>query len=555
MKRTFTLLLLSLSAATLSAQAPDLAAVISRMSANETAFVKELPRFHPRVETYVQRLQPDKELGTTPAGDSYFLGWLDARHGLNEHMFTTQPNWAHRLLQRGEMVYKLQYDPVGFAQMVVPDNGRFDRQHYAFTYVREEFLGTVRCRLFDVLPRKGRQFEGRIWVEDKTDHLVRFDGHYTHGSYTQRFVHFDSWRSNMGPDLWLPAAIYVEESNMPFGLFHQHLQMKGETRFWGYALGAAHQEQEMATMTVESPGAEDQSAIDHDLSPVESQRIWERKAEDDSLERLEAAGLLASAGAVDKVLATVINNLEVTNNLDVQPDVRCRVMLTTPLESFTVGHTIVLNRGLIDVLPDEASLAMVLAHELGHIILGHRLDTRYAFNDRMLFPDEQSFHAFALRHKPEEEEAADAKALELLSHSPYKDKLGNAGLFLRTLALRAPSLPHLAGAHLGNRLANGSHVERMAALLGGAPQLQVGDVRQVAALPLGARVKLDPWSDRVTLLKSSSVALLSAREKMPFEVTPYMPYLTRVTSPETPRTTLADQASPNSSLPVVARVP
>jgi len=544
-----------LCSATLFAQAPDLSAVLDRMSANETQFMGALPRLHPRVETYVQRLQPDKELGATPAGDSYFLGWLDARHGLNEHMFTSQPGWAHRLLQRGEMVYKLQYEPVGFAQMVVPDNGHFDRQHYVFTYVREEFLGAVRCRLFDVLPRKGAHFEGRIWVEDKNDHLVRFDGHYTHGGFSQRFVHFDSWRSNMGPDLWLPAAIYVEESNMPFGLFNAHLQMKGETRFWGYTLGATQREQELATMTVESRGAEDQSAINHDLSPVESQRLWERKAEDDSLERMEAAGLLAPSGAVDKVLATVINNLEVTNNLDVQPEVRCRVMLTTPLESFTVGHTIVLSRGLIDVLPDEASLAMVLAHELGHIVLGHRLDTRYAFNDRMLFRDEQSFHAFALRHTPLEEEAADAKALELLDHSPYKDKLGGAGLFLRALALRAPSLPHLTGAHLGNRLANGSHVERMATLLGGAPQLQVGDVRQVAALPLGARVKLDPWSDRVTLLKTSSVALLSAREKMPFEVTPYMPYLTRVTSSETAGTTLADQVSPNPPLPAVAHLP
>src|SRR5207244_6109737 len=60
------------------------------------------------------------------------------------------------------------------------------------------------------------------------------------------------------------------------------------------------------------------------------------------------------------------NNLEVTNNLDIQPEVRCRVLLTSTLESFTIGHTIVLSRGLIDVLPDEASLATMVAHELGH---------------------------------------------------------------------------------------------------------------------------------------------------------------------------------------------
>ena len=93
-------------------------------------------------------------------------------------------------------------------------------------------------------------------------------------------------------------------------------------------------------------------------------------------------------GEVDKILMTVVNNLEVTNNIELPRPVRTRVMLTSPLETFSVGNTIVVSRGLIDVLPDEASLAMVLSHELAHIVLGHNLGSRYAFNDRMLFSDE-----------------------------------------------------------------------------------------------------------------------------------------------------------------------
>jgi Zn-dependent protease with chaperone function len=81
-------------------------------------------------------------------------------------------------------------------------------------------------------------------------------------------------------------------------------------------------------------------------------------------------GLLAPQGDVETVLETVVNNLEVTNNLDIQPVVRCRVLLTSTLESFTIGHTIVLSRGLIDVLPDEVSLANMRAHEMVHIVLG-----------------------------------------------------------------------------------------------------------------------------------------------------------------------------------------
>ena len=75
--------------------------------------------------------------------------------------------------------------------------------------------------------------------------------------------------------------------------------------------------------------------------------------------RLEQGGFLAPRGPVDDVLDTVVNNLIDAANLNVTA--QCRVLLTTPIETFSIGHTIVISRGLIDVLPDEASLALVLA--------------------------------------------------------------------------------------------------------------------------------------------------------------------------------------------------
>jgi Zn-dependent protease with chaperone function len=232
-------------------------------------------------------------------------------------------------------------------------------------------------------------------------------------------------------------------------------------------------------------------------------------------------------GDVDKILQTVVNNLIITNNLQIIPDVRCRVLLTSPLESFTVGHTIVVSRGLLDVLPDEGSLAMTLAHELSHIALGHRIDTKFAFNDRFFFPDENTFQRMDFGRNPAEEAAADAKAMELLANSPYKDKLANAGLFLKALQTRAPELANLIRPHLGNRMEAGKNI-RMAALLGTAPELEMKRIDQIAALPLGGRVKLDPWSNRLEMMKSKPVVLLSPQEKMPFEVTPFFPYLTRL---------------------------
>jgi hypothetical protein len=38
---------------------------------------------------------------------------------------------------------------------------------------------------------------------------------------------------------------------------------------------------------------------------------------------------------------------------------------------------------------------------------------------------------------------------------------------------------------------------------------------------------MDPWSDKLEMIKSKPVGTIAEREKMPFEVTPFMPYLTR----------------------------
>jgi len=138
------------------------------------------------------------------------------------------------------------------------------------------------------------------------------------------------------------------------------------------------------------------------------------------IDRMERLGLLAPQGDVDKVLETVVNNIEVTNNLNIDPEIRCRVLMTSTLESFTIGHTIVMSRGLIDVLPDEASLATMLAHEMAHVVLGHRIAQQFAFFDRMLFDEKDTFRHFGFARTPEEEQAANAKGAELLRNSPYK---------------------------------------------------------------------------------------------------------------------------------------
>jgi hypothetical protein len=56
----------------------------------------------------------------------------------------------------------------------------------------------------------------------------------------------------------------------------------------------------------------------------------------------------------------------------------------------------------------------------------------------------------------------------------------------------------------------------------------MGRLDQIPALPLGSRITVDPWSDRIEMLKSKPVRRVSASEKMPFEVSPFFPYLKRM---------------------------
>ena len=97
----------------------------------------------------------------------------------------------------------------------------------------------------------------------------------------------------------------------------------------------------------------------------------------------------------------------------------------------------------------------------------------------------QTYNNLGFKHIPEEEAAADKKAIELLNNSPYAQKLDNVGLFLKAIQAHAPQLNALLTAHLGNPLAENGTVTRLSALSTKGPALDNNKLDQVAALPLG----------------------------------------------------------------------
>jgi peptidase M48-like protein len=507
--------------------------IIDRMSQAERGLLTRLKTYHPLIEVYIQNLAPDEARGWVPTDDNYILG---------QFHFDQAPTLRQigRKEKAGLMVRVLGSSAPnigdGFVAMIAPDWRALERKRYEFKYVRREFLGESRCFVFDVKPLResSEGFIGRIWIEDRDYNLVRFNGvnrgaELTLAGMFKRTLsfHMDGWRVNVMPGVWLPSYIYSEETDLNGASSSQkRTRFKSQTRIWGYQAQGPDRTGSLTTIRIDEPNVADTSDAAAQLSPVLSQRRWEQEAEANVLERLEAVGLLAPAGEADKVLETVLNNLVVTNKLVLERPLHCRILLTSPLESFTIGRTIVLSRGLIDVLPDEASLATMLAHELSHVALGHPLiDTKFSFADRLMVADGDLLPALQFRHTPKEEAAADEKVIELLGKSPYRDKLGDAGLFLRVLADRSKQLPRLIQPHIGDYMAANGQMIRLGDLMQQAPPLMPDSLEQIAALQLGARLVVDPWSGKLTLDRSPAVPLTSVREKVPFAVTPLMPVI------------------------------
>jgi len=494
---------------------------IDRIIANERALSATMRNYSPMVETYLQRLQPDANLGLVPAEDHYFLGRVQFEQSKEE--FYLDKRLVERMAGAFSKLYSLS--PVGFSAMIFVDRAGFDRKTYQIRYIQNEFLGEIRCLVFEVIPRKDQpgRFRGAIWVEDDGYHIVRFNGSY--GTF-----HVDSWRMNLRPGLWLPSVVYSEQfdSAKPQS---SNPHLKAQTRMWGYNLGP-RRESEFAEIVVDPEAAKDLSN-NPDQSPLDIQRAWQRRAEDNVVEKLQELGLVVPEGEVDKVLQTVLSNLEITNKIVLEPEVRCRIIATTPIEVATIGHMILISRGLLDVLPNEAALAAVLAHALAHAALGHDLDSRFAFNDRMVVPSLKQLPLFDFKHSAEQEREADALGMTFLANSPYKDNLAEAGLFLKALARYSKKLPNLVKANLGESLIVDNHIAFMSAVADAAPNLEIDNPQQIAALPLGSRVKLDPWAGQLKFVKARPPRIYSAKDKLALEVTPFSPYLMRLKPDDT----------------------
>lgn len=448
----------------------------ARVFVREQQTIALFAKHKPIVETYIQSLNPDLQ----PEGiidDAYFL----ARVSLDPDSFK-HPEVQTLAFGRSDKSRRIRMNhggrwpvyPDGYVSMQFVGISTFDRAHYALKYDGQEQLGNTACLRLRVTPLSTNpgQFEGNIWVEAADLHIVRIQGTFTPGklgtfekylnvggiSTVGFFFHFDSWRQEVSPGIWLPSHTYFDEERLwtPKG-FTTSMHFRGNIWVWGYSTG------ELSETPNTSPG------------------------HGGPYTQLEAEGLLATPGAVEHSVDAILDELRTSNHLSL-PVLRCRVLMTTPVEIFSSGNTVLLSRGLLNMVPDKAILATLLAREVAYITLG--LSGRNKASPGPVFDARRAsdFPGFGPEHTREEAAAASRKTLELLQNTPYASAVPSANEFISMFRFHSPHMPHLARPNFG------------LGLLDRGPFQPVSEVAHNAPLWLKADYGIDSWLNQITLL-------------------------------------------------------
>src|SRR6266567_644046 len=104
--------------------------VVDRIISQEQAEMNSLRPYAPMVETYIQNLRGDKDLGAVPAGDRYFMGRAILAKGVELEPLTdgdTSGGVKKKIFGGLGNMFSLsmEYLPRGFLQMIYIDTDGF----------------------------------------------------------------------------------------------------------------------------------------------------------------------------------------------------------------------------------------------------------------------------------------------------------------------------------------------------------------------------------------------------------------------------------------------
>jgi len=414
-----------------------------RIFSKEQAMISRLAAIPFVTETYMQSLGHRKRKGLDRAldegsdnviDDLYFLDRVDFGRAYGdtptERVLLGEHPWTRRYIQKNTSAREHIF-PAGFLSMLFVDLYDFNADRYALNYRGKENIAKTECLIFSVAPlsqRDSGRFRGEIWIDSSSYGIVRAKGVFT-GPYERwyrgspKYFHFDSWRERVGDGWWLPSVTYFDE--------RRTFRTDGNLDFHyrGYAiLWRQHDERRS------SPA----NKTDHATSTVDD--LSSPLSQNGPVARLEADGLLAVSGPEEQRLNRAVQQIGPISFHKIE----CRVLLTTPLEMFAVGDIIVVSRGLLNLIPDESVLAVLLARQVAHIVLGHTLVAGFFPHSLFDRHENKDFDGFGIRWRPEQERAADLETAVLLEGSIFENAVANTSAFLIALKSQSHRFPNLA---------------------------------------------------------------------------------------------------------------
>ena len=480
--------------------------IIDRITGNEKSLVERWSQYLPIAETYIQELAPHGDK-LVVVRDHYFLSQANLGPRVHVAAFKrTQKGNRVRHMAGNLFDVGMEYIPEGFVQMVHPSIEDFDRQHYSFKPIGSETLNTGNFLVFEVTPlpeykSRAGMFSGQIWVEAETYAIVRYRGVFgepdnLRGMLTGYYFRFDTLRFYAGDGVWLPKSTYSEESNFEYNkvgykrssIALGHNRFRAETRFWGY--GDRRASTSLRTLGASAAGRTGESQRLVALDDSASNERLESESENNAIDRLEQIGLLAPSGEWDSVLEAIVEKLDTVKHRQVQPKVHCRELLTTRIEFFTVGRTLVVSRGLLDVVPNESVLAGIIALGLARIELMYPPTTAYAFADSVLFEPRDVFLKMSFESPANLKKKIAELAEYYVSRSQYS--VLSVQAFAAQIEDLSSRFPELLKANIGDALLPELSLfqrNMQTRILAGQDWTDDG------ALSLGSRTSVDPQTD------------------------------------------------------------
>lgn len=414
-----------------------------RIFSKEQAMISRLAAIPFVTETYLQSLGHRQRKGLDRAldegserviDDLYFLDRVDFGRAYGETptekvLFGERPR-RRRFIEKSAGALEHIF-PAGFLSMLFVDLYGFNADLYSLNYKGKENIAKTECLIFSVAPlieRDSGRFRGEIWIDSSSYGIVRAKGVFT-GPYERwyrgsaKYFHFDSWRERVGDGWWLPNVTYFDE--------RRTFRTDGNLDFHyrGYAILWRQHDERSSSLPA--------NKTEHATSTVDD--LPRPLSQNGPVARLEADGLLAVSGPEEQRLNRVVEQIGPISFHKIE----CRVLLTTPLEMFAVGDVIVVSRGLLNVIPDDPVLAVMLARQVAHIVLGHTLAAGsfpHSLFDRR---ENKDFGGFGISWRPEQERAADLETAVLLKGSIFENAVADTSAFLIALKSQSHRFPNL----------------------------------------------------------------------------------------------------------------